>query len=129
MKCWTAVAGIISDSSVRVVHSGVVAIDRMVTAYLAAVNARTAEQHEGLHAVLSHFAWGGAIRLRSAGAHVLDRMSRMPAALQVRFDLPDIPVCQTTKRHTGHFPHVSACHTAACTLPEDFESVNFQAAS
>jgi hypothetical protein len=84
MTCWTAVVGIISDSSVRVVHSGIVAIDRMVTAYLAAVNARAADQQEGLQAVLSHFAWAGAIRLRSAGAHVLDRTSRMPAALQVR---------------------------------------------
>jgi hypothetical protein len=84
MAHWLAVVDILSDSSARVVHSGMVAIDRMIAAHQAAVSARGAEQAEGLQSVLAHFAWAGAIRLRSAAAHVLDRMARMPAALQVR---------------------------------------------
>ena len=83
MSHWIAVVDILSDSSARVVHAGMVAVDRMITAYQATVSAREAEQAEGLQSVLAHFAWAGAIRLRSAAAHVLDRMARMPAALQV----------------------------------------------
>ena len=84
MAAWISVVDILADSSARVVHSGLVAVDHMVAAYQDKMAARDTERDEALQAVLAHFAWAGAARLRGAAAHVLSRMGRMPAALQVR---------------------------------------------
>jgi uncharacterized membrane protein len=83
MANWEKVADIVTDSVPRVVHGGLVAVHRMVKAYLAAKQAREAGHTSDLQTVLGLMAWAGAVRVRVAGAHVLDRMEAMPASLKV----------------------------------------------
>ena len=59
------------------------AVSRMIQKYLDAKSAREADQTSDLQTVLGLMAWAGAVRLRVAGAHVLDRMDAMPASLKV----------------------------------------------
>ena len=83
MQHWIQVVDLIADSSVRVVHAGMLAVDRMLSALRAAQAARDGQEQEGLQSVLAHLAWAGAIRLRATAAHCLACMARMPAAMQV----------------------------------------------
>jgi hypothetical protein len=117
MANWVAVVDIISDSSARVVHAGTVAINSMLLAYQAALQTRDVEQSEAVQGVLAHFAWAGVIRLRSTMAHVLDRTSRMSAALQVPH-LPVIcarPTCRSSLGRTIRKP---------VPTMKQFESIN-----
>jgi hypothetical protein len=83
MHNWEMVADITADAAPRTVHGGLIAVSRIVKAYLTAKSAREAEHTEDLQAVLAYMAWSGAIRVRVAGAHVLDRMEAMAASFKV----------------------------------------------
>lgn len=94
MANWEIVADSANDAVPRVVHGGLVAVSRMIQKYLDAKSAREADQTSDLQTVLGLMAWAGAVRLRVAGAHVLDRMDAMPASLKVPlFCLPTLIVC------------------------------------
>lgn len=90
MAAWEMVADSANDAVPRVVHGGLVAVSRMIQKYLDTKSAREAGHTSDLQTVLGLMAWAGAVRLRVAGAHVLDRMDAMPASLKV---LPFLCLC------------------------------------
>jgi hypothetical protein len=83
MANWEMVADSANDAVPRVVHGCLVAVSRMIQKYLDAKSAREASHTSDLQTILGLMAWAGAVRLRVAGAHVLDRMDAMPASLKV----------------------------------------------
>jgi hypothetical protein len=88
MANWEMVADSANDAVPRVVHGGLVAVGKMIQMYLDAKASREAGQTSDLQTVLGLMAWAGAVRVRVAGAHVLDRMDAMPASLKV----PSLPL-------------------------------------